>query len=124
MGENKGYVRNTDEKGSINISEEVIAVIAAAAASEVEGVYGLHASHGKEITQVTGKRWRTRGVRISADGDDITIDVQIMADMGFAVNEVGAEVQKAVISAVEAAAGITVAAVNVHVCGISLKRVK
>ena len=124
MGENKGYVRNTDEKGSINISEEVIAVIAAAAASEVEGVYGLHASHGKEIAQVTGKRWRTRGVRISADGDDITIDVQIMAEMGFAVNEVGAEVQKAVISAVEAAAGITVTAVNVHVCGISLKRVK
>ena len=124
MGENKGYVRNIDERGSINISEEVIAVIAAAAVSEVEGVHGLHALHGKEITQVAGKRWRTRGVRISADGDDITIDVQIMAEMGFAVNEVGAEVQKAVISAIEAAAGITVTAVNVHVCGISLKRVK
>jgi uncharacterized alkaline shock family protein YloU len=122
MGENKGYIRNTDEKGSVNISEDVIAVIAAAATADVEGVHGLYAAHGKEITQVTGKKKLTKGVKISADGDRLTIDVQIMAEMGACVNEVGAEVQNAVINAVEAAAGITVAAVNVHVCGISLKR--
>ena len=122
MGEYKGYIRSADEKGSVNISEDVIAAIAAAAAAEVEGVHGLSASHGKEITQVIGKRALTKGVKISVENDNIAIDVHIMVEMGCSISEVGAEVQKAVISAVEAAAGITVAAVNVVICGISLKR--
>ena len=44
MGENKDYITHPDEKGSVNISEEVISVIAAAAAMETEGVAGLSAS--------------------------------------------------------------------------------
>ena len=124
MGENKGYIKSSDERGSINISEEVISVIVAAAAVDVDGVHGLHCSHGKEITTVIGKRWLSRGIKIYVDGEDISIDVHVIAEMGHSVNEVGAKIQKAVISAVEAAVGATVSAVNVHICGVSLKKNK
>ena len=124
MAESKGYIRSADEKGSINISEDVIAVIAAAAASEVEGVHGLFFSPGKELTNMLGRKSQYRGVKLLIEGDDLAIDVYILAEMGFSVSEVGAEIQKAVMSAVEAAVGIAVKSVNVHICGVSLKKGK
>jgi len=124
MGENKGYIKNTDEKGSINISEDVIAVIAAAATVEVEGVHGLFYSHGREVANKMGKRVLSKGIKLNIEGDDVAIDVYVMAEMGFSVSEIGAEIQRVVASAVEAAVGVTVSAVNVHICGVALKKNK
>ena len=122
MGDHKGYIRNADEKGSINISEDVVAIIAASAAAEVAGVHSLYYSHGKEITHMIGKKGFARGIKLSIEGDVMTIDVHIVADMGFSVSDVGAAIQKAVISAVEDAVGAKVGAVNVHICGVALKK--
>ena len=124
MSDNKGYIRSSDEKGSINISEDVIAVIAAAAASEVEGVHGLFFTPGKELTNMLGRKGPTRGIKLLIDGDNLTIDVYIMAEMGYSVSEIGVEIQKVVMSAVEAAVGVAVSSVNVHICGVSLKKSK
>jgi len=124
MGESKEYIRSSDDRGSINISEDVVVVVAAAAAVDVEGVHGLFLAPGKELTNMVGKKGLSKGVKFSIDGDDIAIDIFILVELGFSVSEVGAEVQKAVMSAVEAAVGATVSAVNVHICGISLKKQK
>ena len=125
MGDNKkGYFKKSDEKGSINISEEVITVIAATAAVEVDGVHGLFVSHGREITHVNGRKGLHKGVRLSNDNNKLNIDVYIVAKMGFPVNELGARVQKAVVSSVEAAAGINVNEINVHICGVALKKAR
>jgi uncharacterized alkaline shock family protein YloU len=124
MGESKGYIRNMDEKGSVNISEDVIAIIAAAATMEVAGVHCMFSSYGKEITSVLSKRALSKGVRLHIDGENIVIDVHIIAMAGYPVNEVGADIQRAVVSAIEAAVGVTVCAVNVHICGVSLNRAK
>ena len=125
MGDNKkGYFKKSDEKGSINISEEVITVIAATAAVEVDGVHGLFVSHGREITQVSGKRGLHKGVRLSNDNNKLNIDVYIIAKLGYPVNVLGADVQRAVVASVQAAAGINVNEINVHVCGVALKKAK
>jgi len=124
MGESKAYIRNTDEKGSINISEDVIAVIAAAATMEVKGVHSMFASYSKELTNVLNKKAMTRGVKLHIDGDDVTIEVHIIVLIGYSVNEVGEDIQRAVISTVEDAVGVKVSAVNVHICGVSLKKTK
>lgn len=124
MSENKGYIRNTDEKGSINISEDVVAIIAAAAASEVEGVHGLFFPPGKELSNMLSRKTLSKGVKMLFEEDDIVIDVSIIAEIGFSVSEVGAEVQRVVLSAVESAVGVTVKAVNVHICGVALKKNK
>ena len=122
MGENKGYIKNADDKGSINISEDVVAVIAASAAADIDGVYGLYFSSGKELSNMVGKKGLSKGVKLAVDGDVVTIDVYILVGIGYSVSEVGMEVQKAVASAVESAVGISVTAVNVHICGVSLKK--
>jgi len=124
MPESKGYIKSSDEKGSINICQNVVAVIAAAAAVENDGVYGLYQSPGRELTTVSGKKGLSRGIRININDDNITVDVYFIAKLGYAVNEVGEAVQKAVKAAIEEAVGATVSAVNIHICGVSLKKAK
>ena len=122
MSEYKGYIISSDDKGSINISEEVIAVIAASAAAEVEGIHGPYVSHSVEFANIRGRKGLAKGVKLSIDGEDVIIDINIIVELGFSVSEVGAEVQRAVMTAVQDAAGAKVSAVNVNVCGISLKK--
>ena len=124
MPENKGYIRNSDEKGSINICQSVVAVIAASAAVDVDGVHGLYQLAGRELTTVSGKRGISRGVKINIDGDDISVDVSFIANLGYSVSEVGTAVQKAVKTAIEEAVGAKVVAVNIHICGVSIKKAK
>jgi len=122
MSENKGYIKTTDEKGSINICQNVVAVIAASAAVDVEGVHGLYQSPGRELTTISGKKGISKGIKINVDGENITVDIYFIANLGFSVNEVGEAVQKAVKSAIEEAVGAKVEAVNIHICGVSLKK--
>jgi uncharacterized alkaline shock family protein YloU len=90
----------------------------------VDGVAGLYSTPGRDIAELLGKKNLARGVKTRVEEKTITVDVYIMTSFGSAVNEVGAGVQKAVTTAVESTTGLTVAAVNVHVCGISLKKDK
>ena len=49
MAENKNYVTQTRENGSVLISEDVITTIVAHAVEEVEGVVGLNAKPAADI---------------------------------------------------------------------------
>lgn len=124
MPENKGYIRTADDRGSVNICRSVVSVIAATAAVEVDGVHGLYQSASREITTVHSKKGLSKGIKVTVEEDSIAVDVYFIAKLGFAVNEVGEAVQKAVKSAIEEAVGVTVSAVNVNICGVSLKKPK
>ena len=124
MAEIKGYISNSDERGSVNICQSVVAVIAATAAVEVDGVYGLYQSPGRELISMSGRKGISRGIRLQIDENEVTVEVHLIAEMGNPVSEVGAAVQKAVKSAIEEAVGAKVTAVNINVCGVSLKKAK
>ena len=61
MGDN--YVTCQTEKGSINISEEVITSIVKSALGEIDGVAGLSLS--RLYTAATSSTWRARSRRRS-----------------------------------------------------------
>jgi len=123
VGENKEYVSRPDEMGNIHISEEVLAVIAAAAAREVEGVGGLTANLGTDLAeQLLGKKNLTKGIHIQVEENTVTMELSILIKYGYTIPEVARAVQESVMSAVEATSGLTVEAVNIHVCGILFGR--
>jgi uncharacterized alkaline shock family protein YloU len=124
MGENREYVTTAVEHGSINISEEVLAVIAGSAALEIEGVAGLYSTPGRDIAGLIGRKNLAKGIKIHVDDRTVSADVYIVAAFGYAVGEVGAAVQKAVATAIESTTSLNVAAVNVHICGISFRKEK
>lgn len=122
MAENKDYIVHPNEQGSVNISSEVVAAIAAAAALECDGVAALY-SIGKDMSGLFGKKNAAKSVKVTLDDDDsMTIDVYLSVKLGVEVNKVGADVQNAVISAVESMTGYSVKYVSVHVTGIVLDK--
>ena len=105
MGENKDYITYEQELGSINISDEVLAIIAGGAAMDVDGVAGLYSTPGRDIAELLGKKNLSRGVKIHVEDKAITIDVYVMVAFGVAVNEIGEAVQKSVATAIESTTG-------------------
>lgn len=119
MAENKQYITQTQENGSVLISEDVIATIVANAVNEVEGIVGLSVKPGADIADMIGKKNWGKGMKISIGQDDnLTIDCNVNVGYGQSVVTVAKAVQEAVTSALESVAGIKVSAVNVNVCGI------
>lgn len=116
------YITQTQENGSVQISEDVISSIVAMAAREVDGVAGLAAKPGAELAEIIGKKNWGNGVRISVSPENtLSIDCNINVVYGAAVLKAASAVQEAVTSAVESMTGFSVTNVNVNVCGIAQK---
>ena len=120
MGEN--YITCQVEKGSINISEEVITSIVKSAISEVEGVAGLSNTAGAELAELIGLKTVTKGVKVQFVDEKIIVDVIINVLYGSNIVSVARTVQDRVMSLVQASTGIEQAEVNVHVSGISFEK--
>lgn len=121
MSEQKEYISQELENGSIHISEEVIVSIAAMAAMDVEGVYGLGGS-GSDLTKLA-KKAVSKDIRVEInEADEISIDCYIVVLYGYSVVDVAKAVQEAVVSLVESTTGRAVKSVNVSIGGISLPR--
>ena len=96
MAENKEYMIHQEDDGSIQISEDVLA-------SDLMG----------------GKKMTCKGVRVELDGEQIVVGIFVAVRYGCAISDVAKKVQKNVHTALEGMTGFKVAAVNVHVGGIS-----
>lgn len=120
MAENKQYITQEQENGSVMISEDVIATIVAQAVSDVEGVVSLSAKPGSDIADLIGKKTWGKGMKITiGQQDELYVDCNVVVGYGQSVVNVAHAVQEAVTSALESMTGVAVASVNVNVCGIS-----
>ena len=119
MSDSKEYLVQPTEKGTVNISDEVVAAIAALAISEVEGVYGLSSSFTADLKELVGKKNMSKGVKLTIENEMVTVECFVLVTYGYEIPAVAAAIQDGVINAVESMAGLKVAAVNVDVCGIS-----
>jgi len=117
LSENREYVTQERDMGSINISEEVICVIAAAAIAETEGVAGF-VSQTKDILEMFGKKNISRGVRVDIDGGSVTVYASVALKQNYPITDTAEKIQDAVATAVESMTGLSVAAVNIKVCSI------
>ena len=122
MSDNKEYVSQYLENGTIHISEEVIASIAAMAAQDVDGVYGFGGSSGSELGKLK-KKAVSKEIRVDiSEDDEISIDCYINVLYGYSVVEVAKAVQEVVTATVASTTGRVVRNVNVSIGGIYLPR--
>ena len=118
MSEGKEYLVQPVDKGTVNISEEVVAAIAAIAISEVEGVYGLSSSFTADLAEMLGRKNLAKGVKLSIVDEVVTVECFVIISYGSEIPTVAANIQDAVVTAIESMTGLKVAAVNVDICGI------
>ena len=110
MAENKQYITQVHENGSVMISEEVVSTIVINAIEEVEGVAPVPVRNDllnkKKLVKIT-----------IADNNDLSIDITIFVKFGNSVVEVAKAVQQNIIDSVESVTGVKVVNVNVNVSG-------
>ncbi len=115
------YFTITDEKGSINISDDVIAAITRNALSEMDGIAALSNTAGGELSELIGKKPVAKGVRVSFDENAVSIDVTVMVRYGMSITEICKKAQDTVAVAVDSITGVK-PQVNVRVAGISFEK--
>ena len=105
--------------GSVQISDEVIAVVSSVASMEIDGIVGMTTSLTSGIAELIGKKSFSRGVKVELDGDNVKITVSVTVKYGCKIQEVAWQVQQNVKKAVENMTGLNVLCVNVCVSGVS-----
>ena len=119
MADNKQYITQIQDNGSVMISEDVIASIVTHAVSEVDGVVNINSKPASELADMIGKKWG-KGMKITINEDNsICIDVDVIIGYGQSVVTIAGAVQTAIIGEVQSMTGVNAVIVNVNVCGIA-----
>ena len=108
--------------GTVQIADDVVAIIAALAATEVQGVASMAGNITKEIVSKLGVKNLSKGVRVSVEESSVCVDVAINVEYGYSVTEVSYKVQDKVKTAVENMTGLNVTEVNVNIAGVTLEK--
>ena len=111
-------VYEKDENGQVIIADEVIAIIAGIAATEVEGVDSMDGGWSGEIIAKMGIRDLSRGVTISIDDQQVSVNLRLNIRYGYSIPEVSKKVQDKVATAINSMTGLSVLDVNIKIAGI------
>lgn len=110
-----------DQKDSeVKISDEVIAAIAGTAASQVQGVAAMSGSLVGDIGgAILGRRGSGRGVKVTSQDNDLSIDMHLSVKYGERIPEVAYKVQENVKRSIESMTDLKVTHVNIHIQGVT-----
>ncbi len=106
--------------GTVQIADDVVAIIAGLAATEVEGVASMAGNITKEIISKFGMKNLSKGVKVKVAEGEVTVEIALNVAYGYNVPEVSVKVQDKVKSAIENMTGLNVAEVNVKIAGVAL----
>ena len=95
MAESKQYITQTQNNGTVMISEDVIEAIVAETVAEVEGVQGLVVKPGADIADLIGKNWGKGMKIVIAENNELTISCNVQITYGSSVIEVAKNAQMA-----------------------------
>lgn len=120
MAENKQYIVNTQENGSVMISEDVISKIVLQALTDIEGYVSVGLKPGMDIIEIIGRKNWGKGIKVDIiDNDQLNVECNVIIAYGHSVMTVATAIQEAAVSALSSMTGIEKIAVNVNVCGIA-----
>ena len=112
------YISRKMDKGTINISEDVVASLVRSAVVETDGVAELANAIGYEDAEA-GTRRIIRGVKVRFKEEAIFADAAITVKYGVKILDVARKVQENVLAAIQTSTGFEEASVNVHVAGVA-----
>lgn len=121
--EKSGIMLETDQnKGTVQVSEDVIAMIASLAATEVEGVSSMSGNITNELMSKVGVKNLTKGVKVEYFDKELKVSLTVVMEYGYIIPTTCQQVQSKVKSMVENMTGITCSEVNVRISGINVRK--
>ena len=114
--DNNGYL------GSLKVTNDVIAIIAGLATVEVDGVYSTSGGLTEGIAQALGIKNLSKGIKVETKGNDVYINIYIIAEFGARIPEVAWNIQEKVKKTVERMTGMRVVEANIHVQSVNIPK--
>lgn len=112
-----------NERGTIGISNAVIAKLAGYTATQCYGVVGMCAKTGKDgIAGLLKKENMDKGIKVKADGNVIDISLFIVVEYGININSVGETIRESVKYNVEKFTGMEVRSVQVNIESVRVEQ--
>ncbi|WP_106490354.1 Asp23/Gls24 family envelope stress response protein, partial [Escherichia coli] len=107
----------TNEYGSIDITNDVIATLAGGAAVECYGIVGMASKHQVRdgIAEILGRDNYAKGVIVSQNEGVLDVDMYIIVSYGTKISEIANNVQSAVKYTLEQSLNLKVNAVNIYI---------
>lgn len=119
-GRNTNGLQEEETIGSVQIADEVVAMIASLATTEVEGVSSLVGNISNELMSKVGVRNLTKGVRVEVTGSNVKVELAVLMEYGYNIPGTSQKVQERVKNAIENMTGLTVTDVNLRIVGVSM----
>lgn len=130
MAENKKEVRDTytiyedQAVGTVQIADEVVAIIAGLAATEVQGVASMAGNITNELVGKLGMKNLSKGVKVDVLGNVVCVDLSLNLSYGYSIPETCKKVQEKVKAAIENMTGLQVSDVNISISSVELDEAK
>lgn len=119
------YVLQEDENiGTVQIADEVVAIIASLAATEVEGVSSMAGNITNEVMSKVGVKNLTKGVKVEVYGYDVKVGLAVLLEYGYNIPATCQKVQERVKNAIENMTGLNVTDVDIRIAGVNMNTAK
>lgn len=116
-------VNMLNENGNITIDDQVFATLAGLAAMECYGVVGMAARNATQgIFELLRREQLTKGIRVTAADDKISIDLYIVLQYGVKISTVADNIISRIKYSVETFSGVSVENVNIFVQGVRVQK--
>ncbi len=106
--------------GTVQIADEVVAIIAGLAATEVEGVASMVGNITNELVAKLGMKNLAKGVKVEIKDNVVQVKIVLNIKYGYNIPETSKAVQERVKSAIENMTGLEVAGVDVGIADVVL----
>ena len=113
-------MKTVAEIGTVQIADDVVAMIVAFAALDVEGVACMPGDVTREEISKGGMKKIAKCVRVDVAREGVKADLSIIMEYGYNIPTTSSRVQKRVKNAIEEMTGLAVIDVDIHIAGISI----
>ncbi len=113
-------IHENGQVGSVQIADEVVAIIAGLAATEVEGVASIADRAANELAGKLGMKTAPKGVKVAVMDTSVSCDLSLILKYGYGIPATALAVQERVKNAIENMTGLAVIDVNVRIAGIQM----
>ena len=119
---NQNAVTHDQGIGTVQIADDVIAVIVGIAATEVEGIAALGDNITNELMNKVGIKNISKGVKVNIVENKIDVEVSLTVGYGYNIPATCAKVQEKIKNTVENMTGLKVTGVNVWITGVDMQK--
>lgn len=121
--DNKAYtISDNDTLGSVQIADDVVAVIAGLAATEVEGVASLAGNITNELMSKVGYKSLTKGVKVNIENGQVKAELALVMEFGYNIPATCSKAQEKVKTTIENMTGLAVTDVNIRIAGVDMQK--